>query len=165
MTPHNDYDEAIMTLLEGERYFTVGPYYQVYGFESRFSELEDYLAENFLCEYAERVVRIFLSLMACHDFYIELAWMNKYNWHLYQKYKRPSTDLSDYSLSELGELLKTVLVQGKNHLNLYFIQQKTLVTFEEDFSVVVYTPTDTDFTQLIASLAEHESLFVLRYGE
>ena len=162
---NKNYDEAIMTLLESERYFTIGPYYQVYGFESRFFELEDYLRDNFLTEYAERITRIFLSLMACHEFYIELSDMNKYNWHLYQKYKRPSIDLSEYSLPELGELLKTVLIQGKNHLNLYFIREKILVTIETDFSVVVYTPTDTSFTQLIESLAKHESLFILKYGD
>ena len=157
---NNVYDEAITTLSEGRRYFTIGPC-RALGFERRFFKLEGYCTE---C--AEMVTRIFLSLMACNDFYIELAEINKDNCHPYQKYKKTSIDLSDYSLPELGELLQSVLLQEENHLNLYFIQEKTLVTFYPDCYVIVYTPEDTSFTQLIESLVKQESfLYFMKYGD
>lgn len=138
--------------------FVISPFYKRYDYDSRVSELEDYLLDTFLSDYADKLSRILLSLIASKPFYLELTEINpfhKKNFYGYRSY----TDLSTLKLSEIAVLAKKIIKEGGTQMNVLLLEEQVLITIEDEFSVTVYSKTDADVFRDIKLLTKNNGLY------
>ncbi len=138
--------------------FVISPFYKRYDCGSRVSELEDYLLDTFLSDYAEKLSRILLSLIASKPFYLELTEINPFHKKNFYGY-RPYTDLSMLTLSEIAVLVKKIIKDGGTQMNVLLLEEQVLMTIEDEFSVTVYAKTDHDVFRDIKWLTQNNGLY------
>lgn len=149
-------------LLEGECYFIDILPKKIES--EQYFELEDYLCENYLETFAEKIKNIIIKLIhyyPAHIFMTESSKEPPEGWD-----NVVGQDIRSKSLSEIADMITHVITQDFSSMNILLSHngEFTLVSVNGEFSVDIYNP-DEEVLNLITMLVQQEGLFIRKEGD
>lgn len=156
MNESNTIENLIETLLASKSWYVVSPFHCIYGIETNFDELENYLLETYIHTFSDKVSMIVLKLICLYSAYIELI-------EFFPEAPHPPFELLEYEnirdigLNKIAQVIEYVIIQGGTSMNIYFSDLHSLIQISSGFDVVVFSETP-NFLNSITTLVNMEGL-------
>lgn len=153
--------KTIDLLQELEDYYYIDyiPYHPT---DANYLELEEYFEENYLPEYAKKIVRIALKLIYFYECEIFLTENTK---KVELKYNIPfNVNIRDNGPEKIAYIIEQVILKDFSSVQILFSTPLFLMSINGGFSVAIYQPSDK-VIQILQSLVTQEGLFLKHTGD
>ena len=158
MNKDNSTEMLIEALLQSNNWYIISPFHCIYGAESDFSELEDYLIKNYIHTFSDKVSMIVLKMICLYPAYIELT-------EFYPEYPPAPlhlveyTNIRDIGLENIAKMIEYIVIQGGTSMNIYFADFNSLIQISSGFDLVVYS-SNQEFLKNLQTLVNMEGLYM-----
>lgn len=149
-------EHSIEKLLESKNWYVVSPFHCVYGIETNFDELENYLLKTYIHTFSDKISMIVSKLICLYSTHIELTEFFPEAPPLPFEllgYK----NIRDIGLNKIAQVIEYVIIQGGTSMNIYFSELQSLIQISSGFDVVIFSDSQ-DFLNSIGTLVNMEGL-------
>lgn len=142
-------------------------YWPEISMSDRFSDLEDFVLNNYIEEFAEKMFRIVFKLMAYYDvrIFFEVSRLDPDDdcgeADSFSSYR--NRDLSDQSLEKIRQLLRYVVCNEKwSELTIMLVQPDIMIDITNGINIGIYKNEieNLESFKLIKQIVESEGLFI-----
>lgn len=149
-------ENSIEALLKNKSWYVISPFHCVYGTETNFDELEDYLLETYISIFSNKISLIVSKLICLYSAYIEVTEFFSEASHI--PFELPEyEDIREIGLKKIIQVIEYVIIQGETSVNIYFSNLHSLIQISGGFDVVVFSE-NTNFLDSISALVNMEGL-------